>query len=57
MTDKDYIILLKQLKKELHKRYGRNICKEIHSDCFDCRIRIMIGQINSEISLNDLTNK
>ena len=53
MKDLEYIKLLKKLKNELHRRYSKEICEELHNDCHDCRIRIMIGEINSQIDLNN----
>lgn len=49
MEDKDFIKLLKQFRKEIHQRIGKEMCKELHADCSDCRLRWMIGLVNSEI--------
>ena len=49
MTDAKFIELLKQVRVELHHRIGKEICKELDADCFDCKSRWMIGIINSWI--------
>jgi hypothetical protein len=51
MTDKKFIILLEQVNKELHKRMGIKMCKELHADCIDCKTRYLIGLINSWIDI------
>ena len=51
MTDKDFLKQLKTVKRELHKRMGKKVCKELDIDCFDCKTRILIGCINSWINI------
>jgi len=52
MKDLEYIKLIKNFKKELHRRYGKKLCKELHASCKDCKIRILIAELNEEIDLN-----
>jgi hypothetical protein len=49
MKDKDFIILLKKVRRELHRRHGTKMCEELHADCPDCKARILIAGINSQI--------
>lgn len=51
MKDQEFIKLLEQVRKELHKRMGKKMCKELHADCFDCKTRYLIGLINSWIDI------
>lgn len=46
MTDKNYLKTLKELKKELHRRYGKDMCKELDFGCPDCKIRVLIAHLN-----------
>ena len=50
-SDQEFIILLEQVRKGLHKRMGTKMCKELHADCFDCKTRYLIGLINSWIDI------
>ena len=51
MTDKNFIELLETVRKELHKRMGKEMCKELHSDCIDCKTRYIIGLINGWVDI------
>lgn len=51
MTDKNFIELLETVRKELHKRMGKEMCKELHSDCIDCKTRYLIGLINGWVDI------
>ena len=51
MKDKEFINLLGHIRKELLRRYGKEMCSELHADCADCKVRYMIGFINSEVDL------
>ena len=42
---------LEQVKKKLHHRVGKEMCKQLHGDCFDCKTRILIAYINEWIDL------
>lgn len=50
-ANKRFVLQLKQVKRGLLRRFGKDICKELHNDCYACRISIMIGEINSLIDL------
>ena len=51
MTDKDFLKLIRQVKSELHKRYGTKMCKELEYECADCAVRILIAGLNKQINL------
>jgi hypothetical protein len=53
MKDKQFLKLLKEVEKELHQRYGRKMCRELHYDCPDCKVRILISLLNSQIDLQE----
>jgi hypothetical protein len=42
---------MKQVRVELHKRMGREMCTELHADCIDCKTRFLVGLINSWIDV------
>lgn len=50
-SDQEFIILLEQVRKGLHKRMGTKMCPELHADCLDCKTRYLIGLINSWIDI------
>ena len=50
-ADKQFLKELKQVKKGLHKRVGKEMCKELHYDCFSCKTSMLIGLLNSWIDL------
>jgi len=50
-ADEKFVELLKEVKKGFHRRVGKDLCKELHADCFDCRTRILIGELNHWIDL------
>ena len=54
MKDQEFIKLLEQVRKELHKRMGTKMCKELHADCLDCKTRYLIGLINSWIDILEI---
>jgi len=53
MNDKEYLETLKKLRKHLRsqKGFGKDVCKELHMDCANCRAQVMIGYINWLIDL------
>lgn len=50
-ADLKFIAELENVKKQIHKRFGRKMCKELMESCIDCRIRILIAFLNDFIEL------
>jgi len=50
MKDQEYLKLLKQVKKELRKRYVKP-CKELDINCHGCQSWILISGLENEIDL------
>jgi hypothetical protein len=42
---------LNEVIKGFHRRVGKEMCPELHSDCFDCQTRWTIGVLNHWIDL------
>jgi len=51
MTNQEQLDFWKKAIKILQKNYGKDVCKELHFDCRNCKAQMMIGFINSEIEL------
>ena len=49
--DREFIGNLLKVKKELHRRLGRKMCKELNGNCFDCKARVVIAYLNEWIDL------
>ena len=46
MNDKKSLRLVKQLKRDIQKGFGKAVCKELHFDCASCKAQILIGHLN-----------
>lgn len=51
MNDLKFQKMLKTVRVEFHRRMGREMCKELHADCCDCKTRFLIGLVNFWIDL------
>ena len=51
MKDPKLSKLVEQVREELHDRYGKKMCKELHFDCPDCSVRILISLLNKQLDL------
>lgn len=51
MSDKKSLQLAKQLKKDIQKGFGKQVCKELHFDCGNCKAQALIGHLNWYIDL------
>lgn len=51
MKDQKLIELFKEVRQEMLKRYGTKMCTELHANCGDCKMRIMLAYINDEVDL------
>jgi len=51
MTDKTLVKRMEEVKKELHKRFGTEMCEELYVGCIDCDVRICIAWLNRIIGL------
>ena len=52
-SESEFIELLERVRAELHSLIGVEMCTELHADCFDCKMRYLIGLINSLIDTQE----
>lgn len=51
MSDLKELQLAKQLKKNVQKGFGKQVCKELHFECANCKAQILVGHLNWYIDL------
>ena len=51
MKNKQVLALVKKLKTEVQKGFGRRVCKELDFDCANCMGQALIGHLNWYINL------
>ena len=51
MNDKKELQLAKELKRNIQKGFGKQVCKELNFDCPSCKAQALIGHLNWYIDL------
>jgi hypothetical protein len=50
-SDLNFVFHIREVIKGLNKRVGKEMCEELHADCFDCRTRALIACLNHWIDI------
>jgi hypothetical protein len=50
-ADKKFQSLLAEVIKGFNRRLGKEMCEELHANCFDCKTRIAIAVLNEWIDV------